>query len=465
MVSPLLKKAGLDRTFSNFRPVNSNLAFVSKIVERVVVDQLMVHSDNFAPLPEVQSAYRKNHSTETALLKVQSDILMKMDNQEVCLLVLLDLSAAFDTVDVDILLQTMEMDFGVSDLCLQWLKSYLSGRKQCVVINGNKSKQFSLHCGVPQGSCLGPILFLFYMSRLYHIISRHLPDAHGYSDDNQLYMSFRPLASTNQQRAVCETEACIADVRAWMIVNELLINDLKTEFMLIGSRQMLQKVDMVPIRVGEALIPPVESVRNLGVFFDKNMSMETHVSRVSSKAFMGLYKIRQIRRFLSVESTTTLVHAFVTSHIDYCNSVLYGISGRQLSRLQRVLNAAARVVCLVPRFDHITPVLMRLHWLPVKYRIVFKVLLLTYKAIHGVAPAYLCDMVRLRQVSTHHLRSVDTPTLVVPRTKCKTFGDRSFYKASPVLWNQLPSNIRLAGSIDIFKTLLKQHLFSECFGV
>lgn len=310
---------------------------------------------------------------------------------------------------------------------------------------------------------MGPILFLFYISRLFSVISKHLPDCHGFPDDSQLYLSFRPLTFQVQEAAVGAVTTCIADVRSWYITNELMINDTKTEFMVIGSRQQLQKVNIDSIRVGDTDIRPVTSVRNLGVWFDATMSMETHVSKVCSKAFFGLYKIRQIRKFLSPDVTRTLVHAFVTSHLDYCNAVLYGVPEKTLARLQRVLNSAARVVTLVPRFDHITPVLIQLHWLPVRYRIQFKVLLLVFKAIKGLAPQYVIDMVRPRRSGARVLRSDSHVTLVVPKTNCKTFGDRAFAASGPRLWNQLPSSIREAGSIPEFKGLLKLYLFGVAF--
>ena len=176
-----------------------------------------------------------------------------------------------------------------------------------------------------------------------------------------------------------------------------------------------------------------------------------------------LYKIRQIRKFLSVETTKTLIHAFVTSHLDYCNSLLYGITEQQTARLQRILNAAARVVCLIPKFDHITPIIRRLHWLPVKARVEFKILLLTYKALHGLAPAYLSEMVELQRGSVYTLRSEGAALLIVPRTKCKTFGDRAFCRAAPHLWNQLPAYLRKVDSVASFKSMLKTHLFRRVF--
>ena len=138
-----------------------------------------------------------------------------MDRQEVVLLVMLDLGAAFDTVDISLLLGILSDDFGIGGLALDWFKSYLSSRKQRVIVGGAESENFNLRCGVPQGSCLGPILFLFYVSRLFCLLSRHLPDSHGFSDDSQLYLSFRPLPSSNQLDTVAAVSNCLAEVRAW----------------------------------------------------------------------------------------------------------------------------------------------------------------------------------------------------------------------------------------------------------
>ena len=168
IVKPLLKKSGLELTYKNFRPV-SNLPFISKIVEKAVLSQLFKHCEGNAPLPNLQSGFRRFHSTETALLKVESDILMSMDRQEITLLVLLDLSAAFDTIDHWILLNVLGNDFGIIGSAHKWFASYLTGRKQRVLINDHTSDDFHLSCGVPQGSCMGPILFYLYYTYLDYI--------------------------------------------------------------------------------------------------------------------------------------------------------------------------------------------------------------------------------------------------------------------------------------------------------
>ena len=185
VVFPLLKKAGLEPIFPNYRPV-SNLSFISKLAERVVVDELVKHCDQHAPFPDNQSAYRRNHSTETALLKVQSDILMNMDRQDVTLLVLLDLSSAFDTVDKDILMQTLECGFGITGNIKKWLLSYLTNRKQAISISGELSDSFDLTSGVPQGSCLGPVLFVMYCGG-------PRPESHRAATP-RMYIDIRPSA-------------------------------------------------------------------------------------------------------------------------------------------------------------------------------------------------------------------------------------------------------------------------------
>ena len=177
LLKPLLKKAGMDLVFENFRPVN-NLPFVAKVTEKAVSSQLLNHCNKNVPLPVNQSTYRQCHSTETALLKVQNDILINMDNREVTLLAMLDMSAAFDTIDHNILI--------VMGNALRWLRSYLANRKQDVVIDRCISSEFMAATGVPQGSCLGPVLFLLYVSELSEIISKHLPCYHAFADDTQL---------------------------------------------------------------------------------------------------------------------------------------------------------------------------------------------------------------------------------------------------------------------------------------
>ena len=193
------------------------------------------------------------------------------------------------------------------------------------------------------------------------------------------------------------------------------------------------------------------------------MTMTTHIGKACSKAFFGLYKIKQIRKFLSEKATVTLIHALVTSHRDYCNLLLYGVPKCQIDRLQKVLNAAARVTQQVPRYSHITPVLKSLHWLPIGFRVKFKIALLVFKALKGIAPSYLSGMLQPKPTSRYSMRSNNENLLIIPRTRCKTFGDRAFAVAGPQIWNNLPLHIRETENLDNFKNKLRTHLSKEVF--
>jgi hypothetical protein len=195
---------------------------------------------------------------------------------------------------------------------------------------------------------------------------------------------------------------------------------------------------------------PSSSVKNLGVIFDTAMSMDAHINATCKKAFYEIRNIGRIRSLLNDNAAASLVHAFVTSKIDYCNSLLYGLPKTHLNKLQRVLNCAARVVSRVRKHEHITPVLVSLHWLPIPQRIDHKLLVLTFKALHGLAPGYLHELLKWHQ-APRSLRSNDQALLEVPRTKLKFYGDRAFAKAAPTLWNNLPLYLRQIDDIDVFK--------------
>ena len=242
------------------------------------------------------------------------------------------------------------MSFGIRGYVLEWIGSYLSDRTQRVSFENNFSKSRYLSCGVPQESCLGPLLFIMYASKFFDIIKGHLPRTHAYADDTQLYLSFKPDTTSSQSNAVDAMERCISAIRCWMIQDKLKVNDCKTEFILIRTRQQLPKVDIKGLVVGDATICPVTAVKNLGSWFDENMNMGCHINKMCKTLSFHLYNIRRIRKYLSKDSTQTLVHAFITARIDYCNGLLHGLPAAHLNKLQRIQNSAAQLVCSFSRF-------------------------------------------------------------------------------------------------------------------
>ena len=397
---------------------------------------------------------------------MKNDVLLAMNKQQVVFLVLLDMSAAFDLIRHDILLNTLEANFGITDDVLIWVRSYLNGRRQIVEVDGTVSKEFNVNWGVPQGSCLGPLLFTLYASRLFNEIEQKFPEVmcHTYADDTQLYLSFSPTEA-DETRSLSTLEQCIVHLSKWLLSNNLILNDKKTEFLICGTKQQVSKLNTTNIKVVNANISPVDSARNLGIRFDSHLSFDKHISDVCRSAFYHLFNIRHIRKYLSRESTEKIIHAFVTSRLDYCNSLFLGLPDNQLCKLQRVQNACARLVCNSPRFSHCSPLLLELHWLPVKHRILFKTMLIVYKALHGKAPAYIKDLLKLKSSvqSSYSLRSSKDNTLLkYPSGKSKsTLGDRAFTYAAPKSWNTLPLFIRESPTVNMFKTQLKTYLLSN----
>lgn len=455
VVQPLLKKPNLDPTqLINNRPI-SKLPFLSKLAEKVVLRQLSAYLQQNDILEIFQSGFRTGHSTESALLKVSNDLLLAADNRDCSVLILLDLSAAFDTVDHMILLDRLQHGVGVSGTALAWLSSYLTNRSFSVNIGSSSSSSAPLSCGVPQGSILGPILFSLYMLPLGVIIRKYNISFHCYADDTQLYISLKP----NDRSKLDSLMSCLEDIKCWMAQNFLQLNENKSEIILFGPPD---SVTSLTNSLGNlsTLVKPY--VKNLGVIFDSQFIFDRQVNAVVKSCFFQIRIIARLKPLLSPADLQKIIHAFVSSRLDYCNSLYIGISQSSLSRLQLVQNAAARLLTGTRRRDHITPVLASLHWLPVRQRIDFKVLLFVFKALNGLAPSYISDLLSPYS-NIRSLRSADQRLLTVRGSNLKLKGGRAFAVAAPNLWNSIPTSIRLAPSTETFKSRLKTHLYSLAF--
>ena len=461
VVTPIHKKPSLPLdNLKNYRPV-SNLPFVSKIIEKVVASQLNDHLSKHDIKEKFQSAYRRLHSTETAIIKLQNDILRCLGNRKCVLLVLLDLSSAFDTIDHDILISCLRDRFGVQGTALSWFRSYLSDRLQCVCVKHCFSKGRCLKCGVPQGSVLGPLLFILYLFGLGDILRGYDIDYHFYADDNQLYLSFEPNQEGDLERAISILQKCAADIRKWMTQKFLKLNEDKTEFVIFSSYRCHTTFEATTVTVGDDTVEASKCVRNLGAYFDNHLTMESHVNQIIKSANYHLRRIRYIRPYLTTSATERVIHAFVTSKLDMNNGLLHGLPDYLIKALQRVQNSAACLVTPVQMRQHMKPVLKALHWLPVSARIEFKICLLVYKCLHGLAPDYLADCLT-NKTKTMGLRSSNQVIeLFIPPTKLNKFGDRAFSVCGPRLWNALPQTTRSAPNVDIFKQRLKTHLFNK----
>uniref|UniRef100_A0A671YR52 Reverse transcriptase domain-containing protein n=1 Tax=Sparus aurata TaxID=8175 RepID=A0A671YR52_SPAAU len=460
-VTPILKNPALDPdTISDFRPI-SNLPFLSKILERVVAAQIKTHLHSHELYEPFQSGFRPQHSTETALLKITNDLLLSADSGHLNILILLDLTAAFDTINHSILLSRLQTSLNITGSALSWLKSYLTDRHQFIHINNCSSSTVPLPQGVPQGSVLGPLLFILYLLPIGSIIRRHGLHFHCYADDIQIYISTKSITPAT----LYTLTNCLTELKSWLQTNFLQLNCDKSEIILIGPKSLATSTQNFSLSIDNTTLSPSPFIRNLGIIFNNNLSFEHHISRLTQTAFFHLKNIARLRPLLSFSAAETLIHAFITSRLDYCNSILYGSSSKVLNKLQYIQNSAARLLTHTRSHEHITPVLQHLHWLPIPYRINFKLLLLTHKALHNQAPSYLTDLLH-HHTPTRNLRSSDANLLSHPlRTKHRTWGYRAFSIAAPSLWNALPKHIRDCSNPSTFKSLLKTHLFKSAFNL
>ena len=238
-----------------------------------------------------------------------------------------------------------------------------------------------------------------------------------------------------------------------MYSNKLKLNESKTDCIVIGNTKQIDKVTCGVLKVGSSDIIISKNVKNLGVCIDRKLDMERQVNSICASGYFYLKQLYHMKKYLNHDYLESVVHAFVSCRLDYCNSLLYGINKSHLDKLQRLQNCAARLVTGTHKYEHITPVLKELHWLPVRFRIQYKILL-CFKCFYGIAPSYLCDLLIPYKPSCNNFRSCLGNLLHVPG------GDRAFSCVAPRLWNQLPDYIKNLNNLQHFKCALKHICFS-----
>ena len=329
------------------------------------------------------------------MMKVANDLLMAVDSGKPTVLLSLDISAAFDMLDHNRLLQRSNELFGLAGQVISWLESYLSGRTNYIAVGNCRSSAVSSTSGVPQGSVLGPLLFSIFTTPVGRLISVFNVSYHQYADDTQLYTS----VDLSSDKDIINLSNCADAVTKWHLVNMLLLNPSKTEVLITGTRQQVAKFDSAPtgtntIQFADTTVPYSKSVRILGVTIDQHLTFDSHVTNVVQSCNYHIRSLRHIRRLIDKDTANTLACSIVASRLDYCNALLYGVTIRNFKRLQRVQNSLARVVCNAPYRSSAIPLLKELHWLPVEQRVKYKIATMTYKVRLYQQPTYLHEFVK-----------------------------------------------------------------------
>ena len=451
IVTPILKKSGLDQeVLSNYRPVCAGM-FVDKLIQKNVLLDLNCHMESNNLHIPFQSGYKKYHGCETCLLKIVDDVLLCLDSNSCTILLILDLSAAFDTVDHEELLKILHNEIGIRGNALEWFKSFLSGRMQATSVKGCKSRLVHMKYGVPQGSVLGPVLFNIYIRNFINMLRSAGFIVHGYADDHQVLSSFR---IEFQFHALCyELPRCLELISRWMSSRFLKLNAGKSNLLIFSPCNLQDKIHIGQVYIGNNVFLPVSSdAVSLGVKLDSQLTFSPQISMVLSQSYKLICNVGKIRRYLTIDDIKCLVQAIVVSRIDNCNSLLYGLPEYEINRLQMLQNSCARLIYNRKKYDHVSDLLKQLHWLPIKQRIVFKVLLFVFKTFLNMAPQYLKDCLTIT--------NPENRVLYIPKTK-NSYGDRAFTNYAPRLWNGLPDFLRTCSSLSYFKSHLKHHLFTN----
>ena len=452
VIIPLLKKPGLDpEVLKNYRPV-SNILYLSKLIEREVLLQSNGHMDMILGHIANQSGYKPKHSCETLLLRVTNDIFVNFDDSKCTIILLLDLSAAFDTVDHYVLLDILWYELGFRGVVFQWFVEFLKNRRQAVSIDGQKSGFQEVKYGVPQGSVIGPFLFNIYVRNLIKVMEQKGFVVHGYADDHQMLYKFQiDFQTAAIRRAI---PFALDFITNWMNKHFLKLNPSKSQVIVFSPAAVSNQIVFEQLLLSDgSVIELSDEVMNLGVTLDSQLTFSSHITSSISHGYQLIRNIVGIRKFLSVDNLKTLVNSIIVAKVDNCNSLLYGISSYDSNRLQKFQNSCARLIYGKRKYDHVSGILQELHWLPSESRTYFKILCYVFKCIHGLAPTYLSDLIVISRDSNLYLK--------VPRCQSK-IGDRAFSVAGPRLWNALPVDLRLVDTVERFKSKLK-HLFFSSF--
>ena len=374
---------------------------------------------------------------------------------------MLDQSAAFDTVDLEILINKLQKDFKIQGVVLRWLSSYLLGRTFSVIVNKEESEKFTMECGVPQGTILAPVLYTMYTADLNTLVENLGLSIHSFADDNNIYMGFKPIDELSH--SILDLEKCVDCIRRYMSANYLKINIAKTQILFCGKPTTIGLYDMRLNEFERKL--EMDCSRNkygktLGVKLDENLKFDEMIKETCQAGHFKLNKLRNIRQVLSIDIKLTLVKCFILSKIDYCNIVLNQANKKQIYPLQKLVNSAIRFIYNVRKSTNITPFAIKAHILPVNYRIKYKSCLYVFKILKGQAPSYISQFIRQRPVNRGGLRSSEDSTLVEATSGGQTIAD-----AMCRTWNDLPMVLRNAPSVETFKRNLKTHYFRIAYGL
>lgn len=444
-VKPLFKSG--DKTdINNYRPI-SILPTVSKLIEKWVASQFSTYLNNFNLLHKSQSGFRPKHSTESALTLMIDSWLKAVNVGKLVGCVLVDFRKAFDLVDHKIILQKLKF-YKCNEPCLKWFESYLTNRTQRVSLSQNLSESASVTCGVPQGSILGPLLFLVFINDL-PLFVQNSSVVDLYADDSTFYNFDYDI---NQLKN--NLQSSLESLHKWCKQNGMVINIDKTKVMLITSRQKrkcLQDPNLA-LRYNNIDIKMTTCDKILGVHVDEHLIWNSHIQQVCKKISSYLWLLSKIRTFLSTEHRLLYYKAYIKPHFDYCSVIWSNTSSSNINKLNSLQRRACKLI-LSHEYYGLTEALRRLDILSFDQSVFLNKAKIMYKVHNNLAPSYLQELFQMRDVTidntASNLRSVSQMNYILPQAKCNLFkGSLSF--SGVIVWNSIPVSIKQSPSLNSF---------------
>jgi len=447
-IKPIFKK-GSKLEAVNYRPI-SLLPLISKVFEKCIHDQLQIYLTEFDIIYKMQSGFRSDFSTDTCLSYLHNKILKGFDGGEYTGMILIDLQKAFDTIDHKILLQKLKC-IGVSVPATNWVKSYLTNRITFVEIEGSKSSEKEIMCGVPQGSILGPLLFLIYVNDMCQAVKC---DLLLYADDSCLTVTHKDITVIEDT-----LNGNLSSLCDWLVDNKLSIHVGKTESILFGTKYLLSKENKLNIKYGNQQIEQKETVKYLGVSLDSKLSGKSMVENILSKINNKLKFLYRKQRFLNKNIRRLLCNSLIQPHYDFACSSWYPLLTKNLrKRLQVSQNKCIRFCLNLNNRTSINKIKFNdINWLPVERRYEQCICTLIYKYFHNDVPEYISDMFNANVIK-YNTRNPN----MLKRPPYKTSnGRKSLSYLGPKLWDDIPHQLKQKQTIASFKHDFKKHYLKK----